>query len=181
MPRSLVLSMPRRRNSSNTGKDLEKRISQTAHLYEMQGKLVLRKCDPPSRTLNINGRVVTTLLKNPFPDFVGVWTTGGGRGLFIEAKSTKEPRLPIMCKSGGLTIDQTNALSCWHEGGAAVGVVWEHGLHWKFVGIKQIQKTLLMKRGNQPRKSIRWDEAENIPTTGVVLIDFLHNIEKHYG
>jgi hypothetical protein len=147
----------------------------------MQGKLVLRKCDPPSRTINVNGRVVTTLLKNPFPDFVGVWTTGGGRALFIEAKSTKEPRLPIMCKSGGLTIPQVNALSCWHDGGGAVGVIWEHELHWKFVGIKQIQKTLLMKRGTQPRKSIRWDEAEEIRTNGVILIDFLENISSHYG
>ena len=172
--------MKRRRNNTNTGKDLENRISQIASIYEKQGKAILRKCDPPSRTMNINGRVITTLLKNPFPDFVGVWTTNNGKGLFIEAKSTKKPRLPIMCKSGGLTVEQTSALSKWHDLGGAVGVVWEHELHWKFVGIKQIQRTLLMKRGDQPRKSIRWDEAEPVPSNGVIFMDFLKNISDHY-
>ena len=173
--------MTRRKNKTNTGKEFENRISQISGFYESQGKAVLRKCDPPSRTININGKVITTLLKNPFPDFVGVWTTGGGRALYIEAKSTKEPRLSIMCKSGGLTVQQTNSLSCWHDAGAAVGIVWEHNMAWKFVGIKQVQKTLLMKRGSQPRKSIRWDEAEEIPSNGVVYIDFLKNIAHHYG
>ena len=173
--------MPRRRNKTNTGKDFENRVSEIAKLYEAQGKAVLRKCDPPSRTINVNGLVITTLLKNPFPDFVGVWTTGGGRALFVEAKSTKEPRLSIMCKSGGLTVQQTSALSCWHDAGAAVGVVWEHQMEWRFVGVRQIQKTLLMKRGNQPRKSIRWDEAEEIPTNGVVYMDFLWNLSEMYG
>ena len=172
--------MPRRRNNTNTGKDFENRVSEIAKLYEAQGKAVLRKCDPPSRTINVNGRVITTLLKNPFPDFVGVWTTAGGRALFIEAKSTKHPRLAIMCKSGGLTVQQTSALSCWHDAGAAVGVVWEHDLEWRFVSVPQIKKTLLMKRGTQPRKSIRWDEAEPIPSNGVVYMDFLENLGRLY-
>ena len=171
--------MPSRRNP-NTGKDLENRIASIAKIYEAQGKAVLHKCDPPSRTININGRVITTLLKNPFPDFVGTWTTNGGKAIFIEAKSTQKPRLPIMCKSGGVTVQQVTSLINWHDAGAAVGVVWEHELEWKFVSVPQIQKTLLLKRGTQPRKSIRWDEAEPIEKTGANWMDFLKNLSDQY-
>ena len=170
----------RKLRKKNTGKDLEKRITQIAKIYEADEQALIHKCDPPSRTISIKGKTITTLLRNPFPDFVGTWTENGGRALLIEAKSTQHPRLPIMCKSGGVTIDQVKHLTHWHQSGAAVGIVWEHDLKWKFVGIKQVHSTLLMKRGKQPRKSIRWDEAEEIPQNGMNYIDFLKNISAIY-
>ena len=170
----------RKLKSKNTGKDLEKRIADIAKIYEAQERALIHKCDPPSRTINVKGKTFTTLLKNPFPDFVGTWTENGGKALLIEAKSTKHPRLPIMCKSGGVTIDQIKHLTHWHHAGAAVGIVWEHELHWRFVGIRQVHETLLLKRGNQPRRSIKWDEAEVIPQNGMNYMDFLKNISDCY-
>lgn len=170
----------RKIKNKNTGKDLENRIVKISKIYHSQERALLYKCDPPSRTFNVNGKTFTTLLKNPFPDFVGSWTEKEGRSILIEAKSTQHPRLPIMCKSGGLTVDQVEHLKQWHDSGAAVGIVWEHDLKWKFIGIKQVQATLLMKRGNQPRKSIRWDEAQEIPKNGMNYIDFLCNLEGIY-
>ena len=170
----------RKLKNKNTGKDLENRISEISKIYHAQEKALIYKCDPPSRTFNVKGKTFTTLLRNPFPACVGSWTEKGGRCLLIEAKSTQHPRLPIMCKSGGVTIDQVKHLTHWHHSGAAVGIVWEHDLRWKFVGIKQVQETLLMKRGNQPRKSIRWDEAQEIPQNGMNYIDFLWNFGKIY-
>ena len=170
----------RKLSNKNTGKDLEKRITQIAKIYEANKRALIHKCDPPSRTFNVKGKTFTTLLRNPFPDFVGTWTERGGRALLIEAKSTQHPRLPIMCKSGGVTIDQVNHLTHWHHSGAAVGIVWEHELRWKFVSIEQVHQTLKLKRGNQPRKSIRWDEAIEVPQDGMNYMDFLKNISDVY-
>ena len=164
----------------NTGKDLENRIAKIAQIYEAQGVAVLRKCDPPSRTFNINGKNITTLLKNPYPDFVGVWAERGGRTLMIEAKSTKEPRLPIMGKSGGVKKEQVDSLMLWESFGAAVGVVWEYDLHWRFVSLELINKIANEKRGKNYRKSIRWEEAQAIQQNGMNYMDFLEIISEIY-
>ena len=172
--------MRRRRNTTNTGKGFEARISAVNNIYETQRKALLRKCDPPSFSTVKNGVVRHQLLKNPFPDFVGVWTANRGRALFVEAKSTSEPRLGIMSKSGGVSINQCASLFAWHESGGAVCVVWEHKLYWKLVTVKMIQKTLTQKRGNTPRKSIRWDEAIPIPQDGVIACDYLKVLAQEY-
>lgn len=172
--------MVRRRNYTNTGKGLESRLTQVATQYQTQGKALIKKCDPPSRSYIHNGQVQHQLLKNPYPDFLGVWTTQGGRGIFIEAKSTKVPRLSLGQKSGGVSRDQLGHLNAWHEAGGCVGVVWEHELQCKFVSVKAMLKILGEKRGKQVRKSIRWDEATPIPTGGMVVIDFLWNLGQEY-
>lgn len=175
--------MRRRRNTTNTGKGFEARISAINKAYETQNKALLRKCDPPSFSVVKNGQVRHQLLKNPFPDFVGVWTANNGRALFIEAKSTKEPRLALMGKSG-VTANQCASLFSWYEAGAVACVLWEHKSIWKLVTIKAIQKVLAEKRGNNFRKSIRWDEAIPIPIKpqyGTLTCDYLAVLNELYA
>lgn len=120
---------PVRTNRSNDGRGFQKEIEGTVALYREQGIASLEKADPPvviiwpfdPITKTKKQRVI--FKKNPWLDFVGVWTCRGGRALFVEAKSTSTHRLPIN-RHGGLTDEQVTALFRWRRAGAAVCVVW---------------------------------------------------------
>lgn len=114
---------PPRTNRSNDGRDFQAAILKEAALYESQGILTLRKCDAPVRMIGSGPMRKIIPMRNPFLDFVGVWTERGGRALFIEAKSTATHRLPIN-RDAGLTENQCNAMSQWSEAGAAVALIW---------------------------------------------------------
>lgn len=122
-------STPVRTNRSNDGRSFQKEIEATVAAYREQGIASLEKTDPPvvviwpfdPITKTKKQRVI--FKKNPWLDFMGVWTRRGGRAVFVEAKSTSSHRLPIN-RHGGLTDEQVTALFRWRRSGAAVCLVW---------------------------------------------------------
>ncbi len=120
---------PMRTNRGNDGRSFQKEIEASVAAYREQGIASLEKADPPvvviwpfdPVTKMKKQRVI--FKKNPWLDFVGVWTSRNGRALFVEAKSTSSHRLPIN-RHGGLTDEQVTALFRWRRAGAAVCVVW---------------------------------------------------------
>lgn len=111
-----------RTNRNNTGKAWEKTIEIIGIQYASQRLMRFRKIDPPLRY--IGGRVLH--LANPWLDYGGCWTERQGRMVVFEAKSTKEPRLPL--GSGGLTTNQMANMHLWTNAGAVVFLLWEcHG------------------------------------------------------
>ena len=167
-------------NYKNSGKSLEARLEKVNSTYQAKNIAMLRKADPPSKTITIRGKKVHMLLANPFPDFIGVWTEKNGKALFIEAKSTMKPLLPIFQKSGGLTAKQISYMLEWNKAGGCVGIVWEYDLKWKFISIDQVIRTSLEKRGKSYRRSIKWEECKDIRPTRGVLIDYLANVSSAY-
>lgn len=105
-------------SKTNSGKPLEKLVDMIAKEYDRQHVARLRKCDPP--TAYVRGHVVN--LRNPWPDFVGSWTSKGGRLLMVECKSTAEDFLPV--GSSGVRDEQVEALTSWAVAGAACFVLW---------------------------------------------------------
>jgi hypothetical protein len=160
--------------SFNTGKALEARIMTAVNIYGRRELLLMRKVDPPSFTRYVGGKTVTTLTQNPFLDFVGTWTERSGRALFIEAKSTAEPRLPF----GGdacVTIQQMEALRSWSHAGAAVGIIWEHQLFHAFVSLDDLHNA-----AGRGRKSLDWDSAAKISEGDQCIVNFLPALRALY-
>lgn len=130
----------------NSGKALENLIEKEAKRYEQKGILMLRKADPPSFTRNINGVPVTMLTSNPFPDFVGIME---GRMLCIEAKSTKDDRLPF--GKSGLRSKQLDDLRQWRKFGAVSGVIWGNPLGYYWITLDDIDREAI--KGKKSVKS----------------------------
>lgn len=139
------------RNNSN-GAALERTLATVFNHYETKRILRLRKVDPP--TIVVKGRVV--MKANPFLDFVGVWTEGAQAALFVEAKSTKEPRLPV--GHGGITETQWENLLQWTAAGAVVFVLWEHSERLALVTVADIAAAL-----QSGRRSVSWSEVKKLP------------------
>ncbi len=152
-----------RKKRSNSGKPLENLIEQEAKRYEAEGLLMLRKADPPSFTRNINGVAVTMLTSNPFPDFVGVME---GRMLCIEAKSTKEDRLPF--GKSGLRSKQLDDLRQWRKFGAVVGVIWANPLGYHWVTLDDVDEVAL-----KGKKSVKSCDVIKIPQAVNHVLDLL--------
>mgnify|MGYP001604299036 CR=1 FL=1 len=108
-----------RTNRFNTGKPFEHALEKIAAQYASRGLLSLRKVDPPLRYVGAS----IVHMANPFTDFIGCWSERGGRALFVEAKSTREPKLPV--GKSGLTSAQIDAMHCWSAAGAAAFLLWE--------------------------------------------------------
>ena len=163
--------MNRRSNANNDGKRFEKLLKQVADVYFHKKVLRLEKCDPPVRIIG-PGKV--QFLENPFSDFTGVWEERGGRALMIEAKSTKDGKLPI--GNGKLTDLQIDWLIRWHTVGAAVGVIWESDFRVGFLPIGTIEA--IRQSG---RRSIKFEEADPVPQgMGHILFDFAVNLRRWY-
>ncbi len=156
-----------RPNASNTGKGFEALLSKIFAAYEDRGIATFSKVEPPVRIIGGGPNRKIIPLRNPFLDFSGVFAANGGRAIHIEAKSTAEPRLPVGCESGGVTLNQINNAIRWKRAGAAVGVLWLHDATVKLVTTEM----LMLERD---RKSIRWEEAIPIPQgPGFIIYDFL--------
>lgn len=158
--------MPARPNSSNTGKGFEALLDKIHAAYEGRGIASLSKAEPPVKI--IGGGLARKIIpmRNPFVDYIGAWHTEGGRALFIEAKSTAEPRLPVG-GDDGLKLQQVESLNRWHRAGAAVGVLWLHAADVRLVSLDIIN-------AQRSRKSITWDEADVIPPgPGFIIYDYL--------
>ena len=150
----------------NTGKNLENWIQAESEKYERQGKLLLRKVDPPSFSRVWKGRTIHTLLPNPFPDFIG--STKRGTTLLIEAKSTKDKRLPF--GKSGLRQKQIDDMRAWAKFGAICGIIWDCGkFYW-------ITLDNLAQANEDGRKSVTPEYCTEILSRNGHVIDFYANI-----
>lgn len=165
-PESSVLSRPTeepkaRTNEGHDGREWEAIIEAAALRYQSDGKMRLRKVSPPARIFGAKGKQRIVFMENPFPDFVGILT--GGRAIFLEAKETTMPRLPIV--TGGVRKAQIDALLEWWALGACAGVLWRcpEGIRW----INALQLWACEKDG---KKSVRMDCGVPVLASGVIMV-----------
>lgn len=152
----------------NTGKNLEKWIEIEAKKYESKNKLLLRKVDPPSFSRVLKGRTIHTLLPNPFADFIGC--TKQGRIVCIEAKSTKDARLPF--GKSGVRQKQIDDLKQFESFGAICGIIWDCGkFYW--VTLQDIERA-----SKEGRKSVKPEHCEEIKSENGHVIDFYPFLKK---
>jgi hypothetical protein len=146
----------------NTGKPFENEIQATCDQYERWKLARIRKVDPP--TIVVKGRVI--MRENPFLDFVG---TIAGRLVMFEAKSTAEPRLPLV--TAGISESQLAAADQWEAAGAIVFYLWRFGDATKFVSTGVPRDALA-----DDRRSVRWDNPRLLSIGqghGFATVDFL--------
>ncbi len=157
-------------NARNNGKTFEALLTRIFTAYEDRGIATLRKVDPPTRVVGKPPRQRVIYLENPFLDYVGV-QRATGRALFIEAKSTMEPRLEIgteKTEGRGLSLPQINNMERWNQAGAGVCVLWGYGDAIRLVTLQQIHRSAVTRR------SVPWDDAWHIPQgPGFIIYDFL--------
>lgn len=157
--------------AKNRGKGTEQWVDMILRGYAARGVATIEKVDPPTKTIQLGGgKVRTLLLPNPFLDYFGTWTARGGRAVTFEVKHTEEPKLKI-CRSGGITDKQWEALRRWERAGAATFVLWEHGGQFRVVTTALIEQALL----ETDRKALLWTHA--IRPAGVGGTDFLNTVE----
>jgi penicillin-binding protein-related factor A (putative recombinase) len=147
----------------NTGKGLERLIEKQCAFYKNRGLLYLEKVDPPTRTFNTKFGKQTTLLSNPFPDFIGC--TSNGTMVCIEAKSNQLGSLSF--GKNGLRTKQIEDLYTWRRFGAIVGVIWQNPNGYFWVNLECIKKSVSMGR-----KSIPENITEKIDTGAGNLLNF---------
>ncbi len=156
-----------RTNHLNTGKAFERELEITFAAYETQKLATLRKVDPPTRSIGGGSSPKRVFhLPNPFLDFVGTWTERGGRALFLEAKSTQDPRLPLG-RSGGITEKQVENLLMWARAGAVSCLIWHVAGETRVLGagnvgwaVEQGKKSLVPADGGLVTRgmgSVLWD------------------------
>lgn len=163
-------------STKNQGTWLERDIQRCCDVYREKCLLDLAKVEPPTRVLwtpkarRRPGQPEQTVLQlpNPFLDYVGAWRERGGRAVFLEVKSTSEPRLGIM-QSSGIRDAQFFALQRWARAGGAVGVLWAHREELRFLPLEALEVRL--KDGV---KHVKWEHARAIPRgMGWLTWDFL--------
>lgn len=156
-------------STSNQGRALETEIEAIANAYEARNVMRISKVEPPVRLLGTGIRRKTIFLRNPFLDFVGSWTERGGRAIFLEAKSTTKPQLPLF-QDGGITENQWAAILQWRNHGAATGVLWGYDGQIRFVPVPA-----MISQQQAGVKHIKWDNATPVPKgEGWVTWDFVH-------
>jgi hypothetical protein len=156
-------------STKNQGTWFERDLVRICNAYRGKRTMDLEKVEPPTRVVKRPPTFQPEILRlaNPFLDFVGTWTAQGGRAIFLEAKSTAEPRLPLRT-SGGLSESQHDALLRWADSGAAVGVLWGHREDVRFVPLIAIAAQLAAGV-----KHLKWENATPIPAgVGWIRWDF---------
>lgn len=136
-----------------TGTDFERNLELVWDAYRKRGICDVEKVDPPTR--NVSRRVIQ--LANPFLDYVGTWTEIGGRAIFLEAKSTQDPRLEL--GAGGVTSKQQAALVRWDRAGAVTGIVWHHRGEVKVITAATFKAAFSM----DGVKSFKWRQIPPTP------------------
>lgn len=146
----------------NPGKDFESALAKQFAIYEVRKLARVCKCDPPSAMRCIGpGQFRPVLLANPFLDFVGTWTARNGRMLCLEAKTTREARLPCPADNG-LKAEQIAHLREWAAAGAMVAVLWEYRTE-DSADIRIVTLDIIDRTAAKGRASIAWDDAISIP------------------
>ena len=153
----------------NTGKALENLIEKQAEFLHAKGLLYLKKVDPPTRTINAKCGKITTLLSNPFPDFIGCLPNG--RMVCIEAKSNQEKSLPF--GKQGVRQKQLDDLIKWEKSGAIVGIIWQNPKGYYWVTLDDIRKSVANDRKSVP--IIYAKEIKNEIGCILTFIKSLHN------
>lgn len=170
-------------STKNQGTWLEAEIKKILEVYRDKGLLDMSKVDPPTRVIWVPaakrkpGQAAQTVMQlpNPFLDYVGSWTERAGRAVFLEAKSTAEPRLPLMNDSG-LKQRQIESLLRWRRAGGAVGVLWACCGAIRFVPLVAVEAQL---RGGV--KHIKWEHAMELKRGfGWVTWDFLEALRAYH-
>jgi penicillin-binding protein-related factor A (putative recombinase) len=160
-----------RTNRFNDGREFQDAVAAQLKEYQFKGVMRLKRVSPPTRIVGSGQFRKVIFLENPFHDFLGCWTAGGGRLVLIECKSTEEARLPVG-GSGGVTEDQWNELRHWENANAVAFVLWyvrsEPGA-WFFT--VPMMKSVL----ETGRKSVRPENGEQ-----VINRDFHLNMLKHF-
>lgn len=165
-----------RTNARNTGKSFEGLLETVCVHYAAKGIMRLKKVEPPTRIIGGGHFKRIIFLPNPFLDFVGTWTERAGRAVFIEAKSTSEPKLPLG-SDGGVTAKQVDALRDWHGAGAAVGVLWEVKGDVFFVGVRKLLAVLEV----EGRKHLKPHDCEPVEQgIGCIYFDFRASLASLY-
>ncbi len=158
----------------NQGSGFEDSLARVCEVYKLKGILELEKVEPPVRVVGTGFKRKVIFMPNPFLDYVGAWRSRGGRALFLEAKSTREPKLPF--GAGGLTDKQIDALERWHSAGAAVGLLWEHLGHVRFVPLMAIQA-----QRDSSTRHLKWGNATPVPAgMGFLFWDFEPVLARYY-
>ena len=154
--------------AKNKGKGTEEWVSLILKGYENRGIATIEKVDPPTLTVRPKGGPPRTInLANPFLDYFGTWTSRAARAVCFEVKHTEEPVLRV-CRSGGITQNQWEALLRWERAGAATFVLWEYGGRFRVVTTALIEQALREKE----RLSLPWSHAIRINGD-----DFLGTVE----
>lgn len=172
-----------RTNYWNDGRDWEEHIKAIANEYARASVLTLEKVVPGARIVGGGSARKVIFMTSRLVDFVGVWTARGGRALFLEAKSTAEPRLPLG-RPGGLTAQQVSSLRCWTLAGAATGLLWrcDSGVFW--APYRDIQAAVI-----DGQKSLKPNHCQSVvpapdkvPVAGVLRTkwDFALNLDASY-
>jgi hypothetical protein len=164
-----------KRTKLTDGRAFQDELVATCKQYQAQGVLRMRKVDPPVRIMGGGAGRQVMFLDNPFPDFIGAWTERGGRMVAFEAKSTKDPKLPVG-GTGGVNETQLRNLQHWRAAGAFTFILWQ----WRGHGVVMIGLEALRVR--LKGKHIKWGDWQDCPVPqgkGFVLHDFLAWM-RHY-
>jgi len=138
-------------------------------MMRFRGLLYIEKVDPPTRTISKKGKTITTLLSNPFPDFIGCMPCG--KMICIEAKSNQLKSLPI--GQGGLRENQLSYLNDWRSAGAIVGIVWQTPEAFKWVTLDDIREAL-----SSGRKSVPFSAVRDIPPKDGMVLNFMEFLNE---
>lgn len=151
--------------------NIEKVLTQYSH----QELMLIKKVEPPTRTLGSGFKRRVIYLENPFLDFIGAWREQGGRLVCFEAKHTDKPRLPL--NDSGLKETQRQAMRSWYNYLGVTFALWGYAGEVRFVSVH-----LVMQTWRAGAKSIEWEQAEVIPQgKGFVLFDFRVNMLAHFA
>lgn len=164
-------------SKKNQGTWFEGDLVKICRAYRHNGVMELEKVEPPTRVVKRPPTFQPEILRmaNPFLDFVGVWTRRQGRAVFLEAKSTAEPKLGLK-QSGGLSEAQYDSLVRWNAAGAAVGILWAYAQHVRFVPLLACVAQL-----EAGVKHVKWENATPVPQgTGWVMWDFEKVLASYY-
>jgi penicillin-binding protein-related factor A (putative recombinase) len=159
----------------NTGKPFERRLDVILAQYTCRGLLRAKKAEPPTKVV---GPARVIFLENPFLDYIGAWTQRNGRLLMFEAKSSRDPKLPMDSpKSGGLITKQVDALRHWHNAGAVAFVLWEISDRDCYLATWWAINRVLA----QGRKHLVPDDCRRVPQgQGFILYDFLPLLHENW-
>jgi len=160
-----------RTNLKNTGKPFETEITKTCAEYQSQGRLRMKKADPPVRVIGGGPYKRIIQLANPFLDLVGCWTERDGRAVFIECKSTQEPKLSLF---GNITENQYEAMHHWHHAGAVVFVLWQWNEEVVLLTAGTVQRHVTLMQAGAGPHHIKFEAGTHVPRgMGFVIYDFL--------
>jgi len=160
-----------RTNRFNDGRPFQTLIESILKQYQSAGSLRVKKVEPPTRIIG-GGKFARKVihLANPYLDYLGCWSDRGGRMVTFEAKSTREPRLPLW--TNGVTENQIVALRLWEKAGAVTFVLWEHAGEVRLFRNHEIDATLAQRR------HLKLEDGIFVPAgTKWIVHDFLQVME----